>query len=252
MIKKTENEILQEGLLALSARSNMDKHIADSKYVNTLMEFLRLVLVQNQTLNLTKITEPTEFVRLHLLDSLACVGLPEFSSAEEIIDIGSGAGFPGIPLAALFPEKRFVLADSLRKKVEFIKKATATLGINNTEALHIRAEAAGHDPGLRENFDLALCRAVGKLPLILEYCLPLVRVGGAAVFYKTESAEREIEESLHARKLLGGSELVQFEAYKDLLPDRSHVLYVVAKERKTPKKYPRHEGIPSKTPLQNN
>jgi 16S rRNA (guanine527-N7)-methyltransferase len=213
------------------------------------MELMRLVLERNEQVNLTAITEPVEFAELHLLDSLACVGLPEIETARSAADVGSGAGFPGLPLAALYPGKRFLLTDSLRKRLEFVTFAASSLGLGNVSVLHARAETAGRAPACRERFDLVLCRAVGRLPVILEYCLPFVRVGGAACFYKTVPAEGEIGESRLARELLGGSAEVRVEAYRDVLPERGHTLYLVGKERPTPKSYPRREGIPAKVPL---
>jgi len=240
---------LDKGLTVLAARPRVPKGLGDKAYADTLMELMRLVLVRNETINLTTITEPLEFVELHLLDSLSCVGLKELDAAEEIVDVGSGPGFPGLPLAALYPEKKFLLTDSSRKKIEFAAFAAASLGLKNTDFLHERAEKSGRDPALRKRFDLALCRAVGKLPVILEYTLPLVRVGGAGLYYKTVQAEEEIEDSLLARRLLGGRAEVKVLEYADLLPGRRHALYIVYKERPTPDSYPRREGIPSKVPL---
>jgi len=240
---------LDEGLAVISGRPGAPKRIGEKAYADTLMEMMRLVLDRNETINLTAITEPVEFAELHLLDSLACVGLKETDTANYVVDVGSGAGFPGLPLAALYPEKKFLLTDSIRKKTEFVSFAAKRLGIRNIDFLHARAEKAGREPALRERFDLVLCRAVGKLPVILEYTLPLVRLGGAGLYYKTVPAEEEIEESLLARKLLGGSSDVIIHEYADLLPRRRHALLIVNKERPTPKSYPRREGIPSKVPL---
>jgi len=242
-------ERLDKGLEVLSHRPGAPERIASGTFADTLMELMRLVLVKNEVINLTTIDEPEEFAELHLLDSLACAGLHETESANEIVDVGSGAGFPGLPLAALYPDKRFLLTDSLRKRVEFAAFAAASLGLDNVDTIHTRAEKAGRDPARREFFDLALCRAVGKLPVILEYCLPLVRVGGAAVFYKTAPAKAEIEDSELALRLLGGAKAVRTTEYKDLLPGRRHALYIVEKEKATPKTYPRREGTPAKDPL---
>ena len=240
---------LDRGLVLVSRRVSMPEKVIDRDYADLLMRLMRLVLEKNEEVNLTAITEPEEFVSLQILDSLAAVCLPEFSMAASIIDVGSGAGFPGIPLAALFPEKRFLLIDSLRKRMDFVGAAVQELGLANVELRHDRAEEAGRDAFLREGFDLALCRAVGKLPVVLEYCLPFVRVGGAAVFYKTIPAQGEIEESELARKLLGGSADVRVETYADILPGRRHALYVVRKEKHTPASYPRRPGTPAKVPL---
>ena len=242
-------EYLEAGLSALGHRGSAPDRVRDPAYADILMELMCLVLERNEYINLTTITEPEEFAALHLIDSLACVGLPEFDSAIRVIDVGSGAGFPGLPLAALYPEKKFLLTDSLRKRVDFIGFAASSLGLSNVETLHARAETAGQDSSLREGFDLALCRAVGKLSVAMEYCLPFVQVAGAGFFYKTIQAQGEIEDSLLARKLLGGAEEVRVETYPDILPTRRHALYIIHKERHTPKKYPRREGIPSKVPL---
>jgi len=242
-------ERLYTGLSVLGRRSGAPQRIKDPAYAETLMELMRLVLIKDETVSLTAITEPEEFAALHLLDSLACVALPELESAKEVVDIGSGAGFPGLPLAALYPEKRFLLTDSLRKRTEFAAFAAMSLRLDNVDVIHTRAESAGRDPSLREHFDLALCRAVGKMPVIMEYTLPLVGVGGAACFYKTKTAVRELAESRLARELLGGGADVRILEYAELLPGRKHVLYLVKKERPTPKTYPRREGIPSKVPL---
>jgi 16S rRNA (guanine527-N7)-methyltransferase len=243
-------EVLDEGLGVVARRSGGLVECGDS-FADVLMGLMGLVLEGNEAVNLTAIVEPEEFVRLHLLDSLAVVGVPEFEGAESVIDVGSGAGFPGLPLAALYPGKRFLLMDSLRKRVEFIDYAVSCLGLGNVETLHGRAETAGQDLRLREQFDVALCRAVGKLPVVLEYSLPFVRVGGAAVFYKTVPAAGEIKDSLLARKLLGGAAEVRTETYVDILPGRNHALYIVEKTHPTPRTYPRREGVPSKVPIAN-
>jgi 16S rRNA (guanine527-N7)-methyltransferase len=246
---KDAKQILEKGLQELSKRKGSPESVRDPIFAETLMEMMNLVLRENEIINLTSITEPEEFVRLHLLDSLACVGLPELEKASEIIDVGSGCGFPGLPLAVLFQKKHFLLTDSLKKRIEFIEYAAKELNLRNVEVEHIRAEKAGQDISYRESFDLSICRAVGKLPVVLEYCMPLVRVGGAGIFYKTVPAKGEIEDSLLARELLGCSEEVRIVTYKDILPERGHALYIVEKSRFTPKQYPRREGIPQKVPL---
>ena len=242
-------KLLDEGLGKLAVRAGAPARLGETEYADALVELMRLVLDRNENVNLTTITEVEEFAMLHLLDSLAPACLPEAAGARDIVDVGSGAGFPGLPLALLYPEKNFLLLDSLRKRVDFSGFAAAALGCGNVDVLHERAEKAGRDPALRERFDLSLCRAVGKLSVILEYCLPLVRVGGAAIFYKTVPAKGEIEESLLARELLGGAADVRIETYKDILPGRNHALYIVRKEKTTPEHYPRREGVPLQVPL---
>jgi len=240
---------LETGLTVLAGRKGVPE-LAGSKYfAGKLTELMALVLERNEITDLTSITEPDEFVRLHLLDSLACAGVSGFDNSKEIIDVGTGAGFPGLPLAILYPEKNFVLTDSLKKRTEFVEYAAGKLDLKNVNVFHSRAETLGHDPDFRERFDFALCRAVGKLPVVLEYCVPFVKVGGSAIFYKTIPAEGEIEDSLMARRLLGCVDSVRVETYKDILPGREHALFIISKSKPTPDKYPRREGTPSKVPL---
>ena len=240
---------LERGLSVLASREGAPEHTGSPLFAEQLTELMGLVLEGNETADLTSITDPDEFVRLHLLDSLACVGLPEVNKAKSIIDVGTGAGFPGLPLALLYPDKSFLLIDSLRKRTDFVKHAAQELKLKNVEVKHVRAETAGHDPKIREKFDLALCRAVGKLSIILEYNMPCVRVGGSGIFYKTIPAKGEIQDSFLARKQLGCADAVRVETYKDVLPGREHALYIIEKSMATPAKYPRREGVPSKVPL---
>ena len=240
---------LKKGLTILAKRQGAPEKVSCQNMPNMLMELMSLVLERNEIINLTAITEPEEFVQLHLLDSMACVGLPELNRAKNIIDVGTGAGFPGLPLAILYPEKQFCLTDSLKKRIEFIEYAVDKLNLKNVSAKQTRAETAGQDPSMREQFDLSLCRAVGKLSIVLEYCMPLVNNGGSGIFYKTISSEGEIDESLMARRMIGCSDIVRTETYADILPGREHALYIIEKTKTTPAKYPRREGVPSKVPL---
>ena len=240
---------LKKGLTILAKRQGAPEHLTCQNIQRRLIELMDLVLERNEIVNLTAITEPEEFIQLHLLDSLACVGLPELDRAKNIIDVGTGAGFPGLPLAILYPEKEFYLTDSLKKRIEFIDYAIEKLGLRNVRAKQTRAESAGHEKSMREQFDLSLCRAVGNLSIVLEYCMPLVNIGGTGIFYKTVSAEGEIGESLMARRMLGCADHIRTETYSDILPGREHALYIVEKTKPTPNKYPRREGVPSKVPL---
>ena len=246
---KEAGNLLAQSLAVLAGREGAPAGLCDPSFAPLLMELLRLVLERNKEVNLTSIKEPSEFVRLHLLDSLACVGMPELEAAHTIIDIGSGAGFPGLPLAALYPDKQFLLMDSVRKKIDFAGVLAKELRLSNVSALHARAEASARDPSLREQFDLSLCRAVGKFSPILEYCMPFVRVGGAGFYYKTIGAKEELADSLPVLELLGGSLKTRTFTYEDILPGYEHAIYVISKERPTPPAYPRRAGIPTKTPL---
>jgi len=174
-----------------------------------MLAFMALVLEKNESINLTSIKEPELFIEKHLIDSSACYGWPEIEEAEIIADMGTGAGFPGVPLAILYPEKDFTLIDSLGKRTEFLKEALPEIGIKNIRLIKSRAEDAGRDEVLREKFDLCLSRAVGNLSVLSEYCLPLIKPGAFFYAWKTEGAASEIEESLQARLLLGaGPEVI--------------------------------------------
>ena len=244
----------------------------------TMLAYMALVLEASEKINLTTITEPTEFIEKHLMDSACCYGWSEIRAAGRIADMGSGAGFPGVPLAILYPDKEFVLIDSLSKRVEFLRGALRVLGLDNVSAVKSRAEDAGRAMPLREAFDLCLCRAVGKLALISEYCLPLVRAGGFVYAWKTEGARGEIEDSLQARLLLGAAREVEVRAcelygggapgdgitchpelvacHPELVSGSTsststyaHNIMILRKERPTPDTYPRRAGVPARVPL---
>gem|GEM_PF-125858 len=241
---------LEQGLAALARRENAPSaRLLEPSFAEALLELMRLVLERNEAVNLTSITEPLEFVCDQLLDSLACTGRPEMESAKKVVDIGSGAGFPGLPLALLYPDKMFLLTDALRKRTDFVNETAAALGLSDVTAIHMRAEEAGHVSAYREQFDLAVCRAVATLPVVLEYTLPFVKVGGNLFAYKTVQAKGEIEESRLALEQLGASPDMETFTYTDLLPDSGYALYITVKNRPTPDKYPRRAGIPTKVPL---
>ncbi|HIV80267.1 MAG TPA: 16S rRNA (guanine(527)-N(7))-methyltransferase RsmG [Candidatus Avanaerovorax faecigallinarum] len=217
-----------------------------SKIASELVNYMKGILEWNEKVNLTAIKNPGEFVIKHFFDSFPAAKLPEFRNAETIIDVGTGGGFPGVPLAALCPEKKFVLADSLAKRLRVIDKVALESGITNITTVHGRAEDLGRNPDYRETFDVCVSRAVASLPVLLEYCLPFVKVGGTFIAYKGPEAEEEIKISSGALKKLGGK--------IDRIVDASdgtysHNLIVITKSSSTPKAYPRKAGTPSKTPL---
>ena len=217
-----------------------------SKIASELVNYMKGILEWNEKINLTAIKNPGEFVIKHFFDSFPAAMLPEFRNAETIIDVGTGGGFPGVPLAALCPEKKFVLADSLAKRLRVIDAVAIESGITNITTVHGRAEDLGRNPDYRETFDVCVSRAVASLPVLLEYCLPFVKVGGTFIAYKGPEAEEEIKISSVALKKLGGK--------IDRVVDESdgtysHNLIVITKSSSTPKSYPRKAGTPSKTPL---
>ena len=211
-----------------------------------LEQYMKGILSWNEKINLTAIRDPEEFVIKHYVDSLRIAELPEFQAAETVIDVGTGGGFPGVPLAAAAPEKRFLLMDSLNKRIKVILELTAACGIGNVEAVHGRAEDLGRDPQYREQFDLCVSRAVADLSVLSEYCLPFVKPGGAFIAYKGSSAEEELGRAERAIRLLGGEILRVDHAGID---NMEHRFIVIRKVRHTQKAYPRKAGTPAKSPL---
>ena len=210
-----------------------------------------VILEWNEKINVTAIRDPQEFDRKNVQDSLSICGLPEYEAAKTVLDLGTGGGFPGLPLAVQSPEKRFVLADAIGKKLKVVQAAAQELGLVNVEPVHARAEDMAKTRVHREHYDLVVSRAVANMATLSEYCLPFVRLGGFFVAYKTEDAAEEIEAAKGAVTKLGGR-LVRIEKAAGAADPLSsgHTLVVVEKIAKTPKEYPRKAGTPGKDPLQ--
>ena len=213
--------------------------------ISRLTEFAEIVLERNQVMNLTAITEPKDVAALHLLDSLAVVKLAGLKSGQ-LVDVGCGAGFPGVPLAIGRPELKVTLLDSLGKRVDFLREACGKLGLENTECVHGRAEefAAEH----RESFDWAVSRAVAALPVLCELCLPLVKIGGQMLAMKSANSEDEINGAKKAIVLLGGK-IRWVKDYTVPTTEVVHRLVCIEKLSPTPKKYPRRFAQIKKQPL---
>ncbi|MDI9486200.1 MAG: 16S rRNA (guanine(527)-N(7))-methyltransferase RsmG [Bacillota bacterium] len=216
-------------------------------HLPSFTRFSESVVETNQTLNLTRLIEPEEMAVKNFLDSLGllCLDWPE---KMRCLDLGTGAGFPGVPLAICRPQWSFVLLDSLRKRLRFIEGALESMGVENVSILHARAEDAGRDQSHRESYDLVVSRAVARLPVLLELATPLVKVGGCFVAYKSNEGREELQESSAAMRKLN----VETERVFDLeLPlamgERS--LIVFRKLSPTPSAYPRRAGLPNKQPL---
>lgn len=215
-------------------------------------KYYELLVEWNKVMNLTGITEHDEVLLKHYIDSLWVYTVPEFSKQLEsnpsLIDVGTGAGFPGVPLKIAFPMIKVTLLDSLNKRINFLNEVISSNKLENIVTIHGRAEDSAQNKELRENFDICVSRAVANLSTLSEYCLPFVKMGGIFISYKSGNIDEEIEESKKAVEILGG-EIVN--VYKSKLPnsDIERSFVVIKKIKNTPKKYPRKAGLPSKEPI---
>jgi 16S rRNA (guanine527-N7)-methyltransferase len=200
----------------------------------------------NARVNLTAITGETEIVTRHFLDSLRCA-LSWGDAPQSLVDVGAGAGFPGLPLKILCPELRLTLIESLAKKAAFLDHMAGLLGLSAVEVVVGRAEAAGRDPARRERYDVAVARAVAELRVLAEYCLPLCRVGGRFLGPKGAQIEGEVQAAQRALDRLGGRIVAVEQVQLPGVEPRS--LVVVEKVATTPPEYPRAAGVPAKRPL---
>ena len=235
------NNILESKLQELNI--TLDENQSEQFHI-----FYNLLTEWNKDMNLTGITEYEEVVEKHFLDSLAIVKAVDLQKVQNIIDIGTGAGFPGIPLKIAYPQLDVTLLDSLNKRVRFLDTVIENTGLNGIKAMHGRAEDYAKQTEYRENYDLCVSRAVANLATLSEYCIPYIRTGGIFVPYKSEDVENEVEHSKKAISLLGGNikDIVKFQ-----LPgtDIGRSFIIIEKTNITPKKYPRKAGLPTKEPL---
>lgn len=210
-------------------------------------DFKGRVLEKNKVMNLTAITEDEEFNIKHFLDSLSLLKLEEIQGAKRVLDLGTGAGFPGVPLKIAKKDLDITLLDSLKKRIDFLNETIEDMGLEGIRGIHARAEELSRKDDYREAFDLVTSRAVANLATLYEYCLPFVKVGGYMVAMKGPDIEGELKEGQAALKALGG-ELVEVKKV-DLPQDIEHTLVLVKKIKTTPKKYPRAGGKPRKNPI---
>lgn len=237
----TNADMLKKGIEDLGLKCSYETIDKFSKYREILVEW-------NQKMNLTGIEEEKEVYIKHFLDSVAAVKKGYIKDGMSIIDVGTGAGFPGLPLRICLENSKVTLLDSLNKRINFLSEVCTNINIDDIELIHGRAEDFGKDEKYREQYDIATARAVAGLPILMEFCVPFIKVGGYFVCLKGPNADTELEESRKAMEVLG----LEFVEKIDVeLPEieLKHNIVVFKKVNSTPAKYPRKAGKPVKTPI---
>ena len=216
--------------------------------INQFLRYYELLVEWNEKINLTAITAYEDVLKKHFVDSLSLCKAMDVHQELTVIDVGTGAGFPGLALKIAFPNLRMTLLDSLNKRIVFLNQVIEELKLTKIETFHGRAEDFAGKAEYREGFDLCVSRAVANLSTLSEYCLPFVKMGGQFISYKSEKIEEEMKQAKNAISILGGEVKKQVEF---TLPssDIYRNLVVIEKKKNTPKKYPRKAGLPSKEPL---
>ncbi len=214
--------------------------------VQQFIKYYEMLVEKNKVMNLTAITEFDEVIEKHFLDSLSLIKVYDLKKDISVLDMGTGAGFPGIPLKIAFPELKVTLADSLNKRILFLQEVIDELHLEKIEAVHARAEELGKNKAYREMYDLVVSRAVANLSSLEEYCVPFVKIGGNFISYKSGEIEEEVANAKNATFLLGGKVK---DVYKFDLYEQKRSFVIIEKVKGTPKTYPRKAGTPTKTPL---
>ncbi len=218
------------------------------KQIEQFLIYYELLTEWNSFMNLTAITEYEDVLKKHFVDSVSLIQAVDVRKELTLIDVGTGAGFPGLALKIAYPELKVTLLDSLQKRIQFLDAVIEKLGLEGIETIHGRAEDFAKPQKLRESFDLCVSRAVANLSTLSEYCLPFVKVGGYFIPYKSEKIAQEKEEAEKALELLGG----KFERQVEFMLPSSDIyrnLFVIKKVKETPKKFPRKAGLPAKEPI---
>ena len=232
-----------------SAVGELGINLSDTQ-VDQFYDYYEILIQWNKVMNLTGITELSDVVYKHFTDSLSLVKVVEGLGEEErsLIDVGTGAGFPGIPLKIVFPKLSVVLLDSLNKRIKFLQEVIEQLNLKEIRAVHGRAEDFGQQKDYREKFDYCVSRAVANTSTLVEYCIPFVKVGGAFIACKSGKIEEEMKKGKKAAEILGG----EVECVKQFIlngTDAERDLLVIRKKNKTDRKYPRKAGMPGKEPV---
>lgn len=239
MQKEKFIEIMQEKLKKLEIHFSMEQ-------TEQFFEYMKLLIEWNEKINLTAITEPEEIITKHFIDSLTI--LKYIKNDYKVVDVGTGAGFPGIPLCIMNPTIKMTLVDSLNKRLIFLQEVVNTLKLKNIEIVHARAEELGQNIKYREAFDIATSRAVANLSTLSEYLIPLVKINGKIISMKASNAKQEIDEAQNAIQILGG-QIESIEEFNLPESDIGRTVIIINKNKLTSKKYPRKAGTPSKEPL---
>ena len=239
MEHSTFNEGLLEKASTMGVRFSVEQMDKFYKYMNLLIEW-------NEKINLTAIIEPNEIILKHFIDSITI--LKDIKDGSIVVDVGTGAGFPGIPLSIMNPTLKITLVDSLNKRLIFLQEVINELDLKNVELVHARAEEFGRNKKYREKFDVATSRAVANLATLSEYLLPLIKINGKAISMKAGNASQEIEDAKKAIKTLGGN-INNIEEFKLPQSDISRTIIIIDKISGTPGKYPRKPGTPAKEPI---
>ncbi len=216
--------------------------------IDQFLKYYELLVEWNEFMNLTAITEYDEVMKKHFVDSLSLIKTYDVSREATVIDVGTGAGFPGLALKIAYPNLKVTLLDSLNKRINFLNEVITQLGLSGIDTVHGRAEDFAKPDKLRGKYDLCVSRAVANMSTLSEYCLPFVKVGGKFISYKSEKIGEEMNNAKNAITLLGGKLDRSEEFY---LPDSDiyRNLVVIKKVKETPKKFPRKAGLPAKEPL---
>ena len=239
MEHSTFNEGLLEKAGTMGVRFSVEQMDKFYKYMNLLIEW-------NEKMNLTAIIEPNEIILKHFIDSITI--LKDIKDGSTVVDVGTGAGFPGIPLSIMNPTLKITLVDSLNKRLIFLQEVINELDLKNVELVHARAEEFGQNKKYREKFDVVTSRAVANLATLSEYLLPLVKINGKAISMKAGNASQEIEDAKKAIKTLGGN-INNIEEFNLPQSDIGRTIIIIDKIKETPGKYPRKPGTPSKEPI---